>query len=919
MNRRPDQSRQTGEPGVLFVQADAAADEEAAAALAWLATASGINSQVIECSQLEEALALHPATIWFHWSNPPDLDAAQRLALDSHIKAGGGLLLTLAAVTLPAQLDWEDVAPNETTQASWSDEPEDLAFGSFSVLTRVRGLQSFRGHPLFEGLGSGAYTWDPELGERYVRYGYSDATWPKQGRVIAVQKSYIAMNAGRRLAWEYMIGDGWVLCVGGYVNFAARGRTHRPHLEHLIRNALERVAPNGGRARLLGGSWRRPEPGISFDPQVPLPPELPDASGAAFEAGDDISLEREATDETYTLAGSRALLVGRERTGHDEIWFHPNRAINRWALSILDATSETEAATADYRIEPGVITRRLSLAGQTVEERTTVAPARPAVLVELRPTAAVEPAKEPEQDLHQPDLQRHRHPQLQLSLESDLRLMWPYPPSSTGRLQYCVEGGAVGIRAETGEWLGVRVNPAPAVLSVANISDAERSRVRLQVEFDLSQPVRILLIGAAAGEDPASAVDPAGWARHRSDARQAQRGTRLPSRARDSGADPDRDSEVNEAIEWAKWRLSTYRVHVPGLGTSLVAGYAPSRPGDFSDGRPGYAWFFGRDAVWTSFASLAAGQSDVVREVLEFLGRHQDITGKILHECTTSGVVHYDAADSTPLYLLLAARYLAVTADERTVQREWPRIVRAYEFCLSTDSDGDGLIENSGVGHGWIEFGPFGGHHVSLYLAGVWVAALQELEIAARRLGKLELAEELAYRAAAARSSLELSFYDPLEGRYANGRLVDGSLDMTETVMTSVPLALGAIRVERCTRWLERVSSAEFTAPWGVRMLPRSHPDYQPDGYHAGAIWPLYSGWVCLAEYRAGRVESAERHWHQIMNLYRDYALGAWPEVLHGEQGRRIGVTPDQAWSTLMVLAPWIAGSQTTEDVVRRS
>jgi glycogen debranching enzyme len=102
-------------------------------------------------------------------------------------------------------------------------------------------------------------------------------------------------------------------------------------------------------------------------------------------------------------------------------------------------------------------------------------------------------------------------------------------------------------------------------------------------------------------------------------------------------------------------------------------------------------------------------------------------------------------------------------------------------------------------------------------------------------------------------------------------------------------------------------------------MLPRSHPDYQPDGYHAGAIWPLYSGWVCLAEYRAGRVESAERHWHQIMGLYRDYALGAWPEVLHGEQGRRIGVTPDQAWSTLMVLAPWIAGRQTTEDVLRRS
>ncbi len=96
-------------------------------------------------------------------------------------------------------------------------------------------------------------------------------------------------------------------------------------------------------------------------------------------------------------------------------------------------------------------------------------------------------------------------------------------------------------------------------------------------------------------------------------------------------------------------------------------------------------------------------------------------------------------------------------------------------------------------------------------------------------------------------------------------------------------------------------------------MVPRSHPEYRPDGYHSGSAWPLYTGWVSLAEARAGRAESARRHWEQTARIYRDYALGAWPEVLHGEEPRRLGVTADQAWSTAMTLLAWPGGSTRRE------
>ncbi|NIN71030.1 MAG: hypothetical protein GTO46_03650 [Gemmatimonadetes bacterium] len=872
---------------ILFVLPNGEPAEEIAAARAWLESLPEAEVQVIPLAELSEAFLGHGTTVWCHWTETPALPEAARHTLDAHVRAGGGLVATLAAAALPVQLGWEKVTPDVATDALWTEEPEDELADDFSAAPRIRGLQSFRGHPLFEGLGSGCYTWAPQEGERLVRCAYTGDNWPKSGRVIAVQKAYINVNPGRRLAWEYAVGDGWAVCIGAYVYFAARDRRYALHLERLLDNAFDRVASNGHRVRLIGGVWQPRSAGVELDERVPLPPDLGPGADLALTPPDDLRLERRATDAEYTLAGTRAFLVGREESGLEEVWFHPVRAVSRWGLSSdSEARDETERSNdrsnvvaTHFRIATGVFERRLDVDGHAVLERTTVAPDEPGLLVELQPE---DPSGEPVG--------------LTLILESDLRLTWPYPASAAGRLRYSKEGGALGLEAETGEWLGVRIDPAPRCLLVENPSTDEHSCCRVHAELELRAPTRILLLGAGREEELPAAVDLAGWADRRAAERRGQRDEGF---VLESG-----DRELVEAIEWAKWRLSTYRVRVPGLGTSLVAGYGRSQPGEFGDGRPGYAWFFGRDACWTALACLAAGQPEAAREVLEFLGRHQDVTGKILHECTTSGVVHYDAADASPLYLLLAASYLAATGDGGTVRREWPHVRGAYEFCLSTDSDGDGLIENTNVGHGWVEFGRLGGYHVSLYLAGVWVAALAELEVAARTLGELDFAGELAYRAAAARSSLELSFFDPLEARYANGRLRDGSLDMAETIMTAVPLALGAVRAERCERWLDRVATEDFTAPWGVRLVSRSEPVYDPAGYHAGSAWPLYSGWVSLAEFRAGRTEAAHRHWEATLRLYRTVSLGTWPEALHGDEPRSIGVTPDQAWSTAAALFP---------------
>jgi hypothetical protein len=48
------------------------------------------------------------------------------------------------------------------------------------------------------------------------------------------------------------------------------------------------------------------------------------------------------------------------------------------------------------------------------------------------------------------------------------------------------------------------------------------------------------------------------------------------------------------------------------------------------------------------------------------------------------------------------------------------------DYCYSTDTDGDGLIEISNVGHGWLEGGELFGSKTEFYLCGIWAQALRD-------------------------------------------------------------------------------------------------------------------------------------------------------------------------------------------------
>jgi glycogen debranching enzyme len=379
-----------------------------------------------------------------------------------------------------------------------------------------------------------------------------------------------------------------------------------------------------------------------------------------------------------------------------------------------------------------------------------------------------------------------------------------------------------------------------------------------------------------------------------------------------------RDPELESAYRWSVVATDRFFVHTPDIGTSLMAGYATTKAGwdggHEESGRPGYAWYFGRDAVWTSLALLGYGDHAKVKAVLEFLGRYQDITGKIPHEITTSGHVHYDAADSTPLYVLLMGKYLNASHDRNFGRREFPRVLKAVKYCFSTDTDGDHLIENTNVGHGWVEGGPLFPVHAELYLNACWCAALEEASHMAGSLRKTKEERLWANEAKRIRELINKRFWNPETSFYNFALNADGSVNTAQTILPSVAILFGLTGSGKAQACLHAYSSEHYSAPWGVRMVPTDYPSYNPKGYHYGSIWPLFTGWTALAEVHQGmRKEALARLTHTLM-LYKKFALGYIPEVLSGKHCEPAGVCLHQAWSSaLAVLGLLTAGGRYAE------
>ena len=373
------------------------------------------------------------------------------------------------------------------------------------------------------------------------------------------------------------------------------------------------------------------------------------------------------------------------------------------------------------------------------------------------------------------------------------------------------------------------------------------------------------------------------------------------------------DAQLQQAYDWARVSVAQGMVTNPYLGTSLVAGYRTSGDGQ----RPGFAWFFGRDALWTDLALDAEADFVTTRATLDFLAKYQRADGKIPHEISQSASLvpwftafpyGYASVDATPLYIIATDDYVTHSGDIEFARQHWDTLWKALQFLRST-YDGHGLPQNFGFGHGWVEGGPLLPVKTELYQSGLGAEALRALANLAHLTGKDDISRELADGFAHSRSQLNDTFWSP------DKKLFSFALDRNDkqveipTVLSTVPMWFGLLDEARAETNLNLLADADHESDWGMRIISSQDPRYNPGGYHFGSVWPLFTGWASVGEYRYHRALPAYFNLRANSLLALNGSLGHATEVLSGDYFEPLSTSsPHQIWSAAMIVSPLLRG-----------
>ncbi len=453
---------------------------------------------------------------------------------------------------------------------------------------------------------------------------------------------------------------------------------------------------------------------------VALPSEAADpASGIVPRFARDanpIALTGPARPSRYMEAsGRRAAFLGRE-DGSFEAWAYPLKILHDFRLSFgipayADPIADTSlASTVDIR--PEAVTVRYAHASFTVDA-TWLVPLNEAGGLVLLDVTTTEPLT------------------VYVKFRPDLKPMWPaalggqYSYWDDTLKAYVIGEGSGKNAALIGSPLGLTPPEQPA----HNLPDApSQFAIRITPEMAAKGLVPIVITASVEKLDSARKTYAALLASPEKLYRESAAHYRTLREEMTSIESPDRRFDL--AFEWGKVALDKGFVCNPHLGCGLIAGLGPSGTTE----RPGFGWFFGGDTFINAWAISAYGDLDTVRQSLEFLRKRQRADGKMMHELSQgAGFIRwfedygygYYHADTTPLYIVAVRDYVRASGDAAFARDFWPSMRRAYDYCASTDEDGDGLMDNTKAGVGAVETGALRRRDVltDVYLGTVWTEA----------------------------------------------------------------------------------------------------------------------------------------------------------------------------------------------------
>src|SRR5712671_5125124 len=616
----------------------------------------------------------------------------------------------------------------------------------------------------------------------------------------------------------------------------------------------------------------------------------------AQEKSRDLELSRAVRPwEFLPVTGTRAGLLGNE-SGRMEAWVYPLKILREFHLKFRSEgrVLPAEALARTITVRPESSTIFYAADTFTVRETFFVPVREQGALIILY--------VETEQPL-----------EIEAAFHRDFQLEWPAALGAT-YLDWAAAQHAFYFGEEQRKFSALVGSPTaaePRAEFQTNYSESQESSFRLGPTAKGKE--RKLIVIAGSMEGPAAAEKTyrhltADYADLLKESRQYYRNFLAQTVTLDLP-----DEQIQRAYDWSRVSILQGMVTNPFLGTGLVAGYRTSGVSQ----RPGFAWFFGRDSFWTSLALNAEGDFANSRAALEFISKFQREDGKIPHEISQGAnfvdwfkgyPYPYASADATPLYIIAVNDYVVESGDAAFAKEKWQSLQKAYAFLKST-YDERGLPQNFGFGHGWVEGGPLLPVKTEFYQSGLGAEALRALSNLARLTGQEEISKTLEKDFEKQRSLVNASFWIADKKRFAFALdKNDKKLD-EPSVLATVPMWFGLPSEAEAVPMIQQLADIDHETDWGMRIISNRSPLFSGGGYHYGSVWPLFTGWASVAEYRYHQTFPAYANLRANALLALDGSLGHVTEVLSGDYYQPLSTSsPHQIWSAAMVVSPLLRG-----------
>jgi len=600
--------------------------------------------------------------------------------------------------------------------------------------------------------------------------------------------------------------------------------------------------------------------------------------------------------EFLPVTGTRAALFGNE-SGQMEAWIYPLKLLRDFRLIFHES---------DHAIPAEVLARTIIVRPEsaTIVYSSDTFTVRETFFVPVKEQGAVISF----------DIQTEQPLEIEARFIRDFQLEWPAAIGGTF-IDWDKNLHAFALGEETRKFVGLVGSPTaagdPGLEFDTNYFDSQTNTIRLGITNKGKDQKLVVISGSMNGHAEAEATYLHLLQDH--EELQQESAKYYADYLQDTVSVSLPDEQLQQAYDWSRVSVLQGMVANPYLGTGLVAGYRTSG----ESARPGYAWFFGRDSMWTSFALNSVGDFADTRTAIDFVSKFQRDDGKIPHEISqTASLVDwfkkfqygYASADATPLYIIATNDYVVQSGDVDFAKQKWDSLWKAYQFLKST-YDAQGFPQNFGIGHGWVEGGPLLPVKTELYQTGLGAVALGALANLADATGHGDLSGPLRQEFDRHQPLIEKAFWLPEKNRYAFALDREGKPVDELSVLATVPMWFGLLDEHNAAATITQLADSDHLSDWGMRIISDRASRFSGGGYHFGSVWPLFTGWASVGEYRYHRALPAYENLRANALLALDGSLGHVTEVLSGDVYEPLSTSsPHQIWSAAMVVSPILRG-----------